>query len=294
MKRFFQLSAMCLVALILAFIAGCTSSSPTAPVHTQSVMIKFISPAADEVTGTNVLAIEFRNISTGMVTKAEAKPTSIIFTPEKKFSVYESKIDLPTGNIGEKVDYRMTARFLGFPAEPGFPSQDVSHLVTLNGSSFWAGDSEGMRFTMSCDGDVEPPSNTSIETLAYRTTASMSTFANQFIGDIHFSVDELYLGPDGEVLWRPVLLTYDWSSEGVLPTFRYRKTADATHSPSTVVQLGLSLHDRYIRVKAMLGSGGNLYNITSQASINIPGEISGEDQGGYRIYRVFGGYGGKG
>ena len=292
MKRFIQLSIVCLSALVLIFAIGCTSSSPTAPTHTVPVTVKFISPTADEVVGANILAIEFTNISTGIVTKIEVKPTSIILTPEKKFAIYESKIDLPTGDIGEKVDYRMTALFLGFPAEPGFPSQDVSHLITLNGSSFWVGDIEGMRFTVSCDGDIEPPPNANIETFAYRTTASMSTFANQFVGDIRFSVDELYLGPDGEVLWRPVLLTYNWSSEGVLPTFRYRKTADANHAPSTTIQLGPSLRDRYVRVKAALESGGSLFNVTNQVNINVPGEISGEGPDGYRIYRVFGGYGG--
>ena len=154
MKRFSQAVISCLSLLILTFIVGC-SDSPTAPANTTSISIKFVTPSSDEITGKNALEIEIADVETGKIYSLTLDlPQPVVF-PDRTFYVLEGNIEIPTGEIGEKITYQLKATYLGIADGLDTPSRDVSHMVTVNGMTPFYGDDAGMYFTISCSGEIE-------------------------------------------------------------------------------------------------------------------------------------------
>ena len=288
-----------LVFAIGLFGVGC-SNSPNAvrpSDHFAAVSVKFISPSAEEISGENKVEISFTNTVSGKAIMITLNPSRAIITPEKVFSVFESSIELPTGAIGEKILYQMSARYLGFPDEARLPSPNVSHLFSLNGNTPYLGNEKGVYFILDCDGEVEYPNPQEIgigaEAIGTRPYLEIQTNSNQYIGnDLAVSVEELVLGPGNETLWRPLLVSYDLSPEGILPTYRFEKRIGNNFQPSISVQLPPSARERYIRIRVLLKSGGYSSPITNQMNIIASGYLWEESADGYRTYRIFSG--GKG
>jgi len=301
-KSFIQTSIAHLVALTLLFaVVGCTTS-PTAPTHTVAVTMKFVTPPAKEISGSNKVEVSVTNIKTGKIFSTTISSPKAIVYPDRTFYSLEGGIELPNGPIGEKTEYRLSATYLGIADSPTQPSRDMSHMITVNGMALSYGSGDGMYFALTCDGNIElTPTTTSSSpaTVSSRPYfgASQSWFGQFTGGTINVSVEELTVDESGSPMWRPVFTSYDWSSYGLLPTSHFSKMVTAGISWNTSAQLRPIIGEKFVRVKAVVDyPGGASQVVTDQVSLTGSGnEWFGPNSVlGYRIFRLSGGYGGKG
>lgn len=300
MKRFSQALIACLSALILIFVVGCSDSNPTAPANVTSLSIKFVTPSSDEISGENTLEVEIVNIETGQAYSLTlGSPAPIVF-PDRTFYVLEGNIELPTGDIGEKVNYQLRATYLGINDSPSAPSSDVSHMVTINGITPFYGDERGMRFAVACSGEIEtmPNSDPNSPILASsRPYFGVSqSWPGQFAGNtIKVIVEELISSSGGGSTWRPVFTSYDWTQQGILPTYNFSKAVTYELGWNTVAQLRPTAGEKFVRVKATADYFGQSQVVTDQVALNVGGtEWTSSNADGYRVFRLLGGGGGKG
>ena len=299
MKRFSQAVISCLSLLILTFIVGC-SDSPTAPANTTSISIKFVTPSSDEITGKNALEIEIADVETGKIYSSTLDlPQPVVF-PDRTFYVLEGNIEIPTGEIGEKITYQLKATFLGLDDSPSAPSRDASHMVTINGMTPFYGDERGMYFTISCSGEIETtlsgdPNSTMFASSRPYFGVSQA-WQGQFSGNtIKVIVEELVASSGGGSTWRPVFTSYDWTQQGILPTYRFSKRVTYELGWNTIAQLRPTTGEKFIRVKATIDYFGQSQVVTDQVSLSGSGtEWTSANTDGYRVFRLTGGYGGKG
>ncbi|MDO8574227.1 MAG: hypothetical protein Q7R86_01210 [bacterium] len=300
MKRFSQAVISCLSLLILTFVVGCSDSNPTAPANMTDVSIKFVTPPSEEISGENTLDVNITNIETGKTYSLVLNSPEAVVFPDKTFYVLKGKIEIPTGDIGEKINYQLKATYLGINDSPSAPSRDVSHMVTINGISPFYGDERGMYFGVACSGDIEIMPNgdpTSTMLASSRPYFGVSqSWQGQFSGNtIKVIVEELVASSDGGSTWRPVFTSYDWTQQGILPTYRFSKVVTYELSWNTIAQLRPTTGEKFVRVKATIDYFGQSQVVTDQVSLNASGtEWTSANTDGYRVFRLTGGYGGKG
>lgn len=303
MKRFIQTPIVCLSVLILMLAAAGCSDSPTSSVAsepTTPVVIKFVTPPADEISGENTLEVVIENVETGQTYRLNLNSPAPIAFPERTFYVFSGNLEVPTGDIGEKVTYQLKATYLGLGDGPNVPSRDVSHMVTVNGATPFYGDDQGMYFAATCDGRIEmtPISDpSSLILTSSRPYFGVSQFwQGQFSGNtIKVVVEELTASSGGGSTWRPVFTSYDWTTHGVLPTYRFSKMVTYESGWNTVAQLRPTTGEKFVRAKATIDYFGQSQVVTDQVSLNGSGaEWPSANADGYRVFRLTGGYGGKG
>jgi len=205
-----------------------------------------------------------------------------------------------TGEIGEKITYQLKATYLGLDDSPSAPSRDVSHMVTINGMTPFYGDERGMYFTISCSGEIETtlsgdPNSTMFASSRPYFGVSQA-WQGQFSGNtIKVIVEELVASSGGGSTWRPVFTSYDWTQQGILPTYRFSKRVTYELGWNTIAQLRPTTGEKFIRVKATIDYFGKSQVVTDQVSLSGSGtEWTSANTDGYRVFRLTGGYGGKG
>lgn len=299
--------SLVICAIALMVIVGCSgdknSVGPSSG-HFVPIAIGFTTPATDEFSGPADLEVEFTNLATGKTYSWTFTNSEPIIMPGKTFHKFDNKVEIPTGPIGEVVNYRFSAKFLGFgdSVTAKEPSQDVSQLVAINGSPLYLGDENGLYFTLKCDGEVSlsNPALTDMKTFGTMSSVSVSpTDQNWFQSGsrISVSVEELKISGNGTQVWQPILVSFDWSSGSALNTFRYSKQVGDDHFWYASANLRPWPFDRYVRVRVVSEYSGVSYVATNQVQIfpnGSPWNSSVADSAGYRTFRIFANSGGKG
>ncbi len=299
MKNLTRYSLVLLSLAILVLTAGCSGSSPTAPTRAIEVDVKFITPPLKEISGPNTLEVSITNVTTDKVYSLVLNNPEAILFPNKTFFILSGKIELPVGDFGEKITYRLKATYLGLGDDPKSPSPEVSHLVTINGMSPYYGDSYGMYFAVTCGGEIEmaPEVDLGPQPLwGTKPFLSISpAFFNAFAGNqINVTAEKLESSASGESVWRPIFLVYDLVPQGTLRTSRFSRLVMYGTNWNTSTELPPSTTETFVRVRATVEYQGGSQVVTDQVLVSGGLEWPSQANDGYRIFRVGGGYGGKG
>lgn len=295
MKRFTQTVITCLAAFVMIFASGCTTS-PTAPktaAHTVPVGIKFITPALNEFSGPNELELIFTNASGEVFPRTLTSPKMTVIH-EKVISTFEQKVDLPV-EIDGKALYRLKANFRGFPNDSTLdsPSRDVSYLVALNGSAPAIGTDDGVYFSVNCAGEISVPDASWLQENPHGTRMYIDIFNENFwlpAGvKVTVSVDEPAIGSGNQPIWKPMLISSDFYSGGMVLTSQFEKIIDPSGTFRATVFLRLASSDQTIRVKVAYEYQGTSQVITNSVSVTTfsyiwsPGVATAD---GYKIYHI--------
>lgn len=298
MKSFKQVSALVFSLMILVGFIGCTKTEKVfVPVEYRQVTVSvaFDSPLESEVIGINSMQLLVRNDSLGINDSFLIDQATPVITPA---GVYYQIRGVVTLTVSEgDTPFLVKAIYHGFPAEvsSAWPSQNVTHWITLNDSKLSYGDGEWMHVTISCAGDIDfgiSSVGTGTQAFATRTWLGISpNNAGQFPDGavVSISMIRVVLGSNNEPIFQPVLMGSDQYFGTNVPTYHYKHRAIFPNYWSAYAEITLPPIGGIVGFKATMNHS-NYYSDMTQAmgmstyySSRLPDDPA---NGGYAMFWI--------